>query len=172
MIYPIDSHWLIDQLRRVNQLTSTEWMHTFSKSIIQIEQIHSDWGQVHAKLKENEEALSNFQKKLTIQAVSLPPDHLDLAKTHTIIGRILSQLQKFTEALANYECALKILFQSLLWANLAKDQASIKSHNSSLTDICALIGDGHWEKGNFSEALQNYQLAFGCPTRMYITKFV
>ena len=89
-------------------------MHTFSKSIIQIEQIHSDLGQVHAKLKENEEALSNFQKKLTIQAVSLPPDHLDLAKTHTIIGRILSQLQKFTEALANYECALKLLFQSLL----------------------------------------------------------
>ena len=99
------------------------------------------------------------QKKLTIQAVSLPPDHLDLAKTHTIIGRILSQLQKFTEALANYECALKIWFQTLLWANLAKDQASIKSRNSSLADIYALIGDGHWEKGNFSEALQNYQLA-------------
>ncbi|CAF5219841.1 unnamed protein product, partial [Rotaria magnacalcarata] len=75
-----------------------------------------------------------------------------------MIGTILQQQQKLTEALDNYESALKILFQSFSSTNLKTDQDSIKCRNSSLADIYVRIGDIHFEKKHLSEALVNYQL--------------
>ncbi|CAF4297368.1 unnamed protein product [Rotaria sp. Silwood2] len=124
-----------------------------------IAKLHTRLGDLQVSLQRNEEALSNFERALVIQAASLPADHLDIAETHTMIGRILLRQQKFREALKSYECALEILFESFASANLAKDETSIKSRNSFLVDIYALIGDVHCKTRNFSEAYQNYELA-------------
>ncbi|CAF1310702.1 unnamed protein product [Rotaria magnacalcarata] len=109
-------------------------------------------------LEQFDNALSSLKTCLSIQTISLPSYHCDLADTHTMIGTILQQQQKLTEALDNYESALKILFQSFSSTNLKTDQDSIKCRNSSLADIYVRIGDIHFEKEHLSEALVNYQL--------------
>ncbi|CAF3881770.1 unnamed protein product [Rotaria sp. Silwood1] len=50
-----------------------------------IAELHTRLGDLQVSLQRNEEALSNFERALVIQAVSLPADHLDIAETHTMI---------------------------------------------------------------------------------------
>ncbi|CAF3140242.1 unnamed protein product [Rotaria socialis] len=109
-------------------------------------------------LEQFENALSSLKTCLSIQTISLPSYHCDLVDTHTMIGTILQKQQKLTEALDNYESALKILFQSFSSTNLKTDQDSIKYRNSSLADIYVRIGDIHFTNEHLSEALVNYQL--------------
>ncbi|CAF1256275.1 unnamed protein product [Rotaria magnacalcarata] len=109
-------------------------------------------------LEQFDNALSSLKTCLSIQTISLPSYHCDLANTHTMIGTILQEQEKLTEALDNYESALKILFQSFSSTNLKTDQDSVKHRNSSLADIYVRIGDIHFKKEHLSEALVNYQL--------------
>ncbi|CAF1158932.1 unnamed protein product [Rotaria magnacalcarata] len=109
-------------------------------------------------LEQFDNALSSLKTCLSIQTISLPSYHCDLADTHKTIGEILQKQQKLAEALDNYESALKILFQSFSSTNLKTDQDSIKHRNSSLADIYVRIGDIHFEKEHLFEALVNYQL--------------
>ncbi|CAF4166637.1 unnamed protein product, partial [Adineta steineri] len=137
-----------------------------------------------------QEALTFYEKSLTIKQKTLPPNHPDLAKTHNNIGIVHYNMGNYPEALSSYKKALEIRQQSLPshHSDLAKSynniglvkdnmgnypealsshekaleirQQSLPSHHPDLGISYNNIGVVHYNIGNYPEALSSHEKAF------------
>ncbi|CAF4452014.1 unnamed protein product, partial [Adineta steineri] len=60
-----------------------------------------------------EEALVLYEKSLTINQITLPPNHPDLVASYINIGSVHYNISNYSKALSSYEKALEIQQRSL-----------------------------------------------------------
>jgi tetratricopeptide (TPR) repeat protein len=93
------------------------------------------------------EALTFYEKSLTIRQQLLPPNHPDLAKSYNGIGNVYYSMGEYSKALVYYEKTLEIRQQSL------------PSNHPDLAKSYNNIGGVYDSMGEYSKALSYYEKA-------------
>ncbi|CAF0876685.1 unnamed protein product [Adineta steineri] len=94
-----------------------------------------------------EEALVLYEKSLTINQITLPPNHPDLVASYINIGSVHYNISNYSKALSSYEKALEI------------QQRSLPLNHPDLASSYNNIGVVHRNMGNYSKALSFHENA-------------
>ncbi|CAF1061444.1 unnamed protein product [Adineta steineri] len=151
--------------------------------------IYYQLGWIKYNQGEYQEALSSYEKALTIRQQSLPSNHLDLADSYNRIGSVHYSMGDYPKALSYYKKALAIRQQSLpfnhpdlgasynniglVYCNmgdypkalynyekdLAIGQQSLPSNHPDLGGSFNNIGNVYRNMGDYSKALSYYKKA-------------
>jgi tetratricopeptide (TPR) repeat protein len=97
---------------------------------------------------EYKEAITCYEKSLTIRQKLLPTNHPDLAKCYNNIGLVYSDMGEYLKALSSHEKALKIR------------QGSLSSNHLDLAASYNNIGMVYYSMGEYSKALSSHEKAF------------
>ncbi|CAF1058080.1 unnamed protein product [Adineta steineri] len=94
-----------------------------------------------------QEALVLYEKSLTINQKTLPPNHPDLIASYNNIGSVHYNMNNYSKALSSYEKVLEI------------QQRSLPPNHSDLASSYNNIGVVHRNMGNYSKALSSNEKA-------------
>lgn len=100
------------------------------------------------KVHDNDSALAEFRKCLTIRESILGKDHRDTGKTYCFVGHALREKREYDEAVGQYRSALRILV-----ALLGRD------HNHT-KDVVSCIDDVLKAKGLSDKDAEEYVVAY------------
>lgn len=102
------------------------------------------------KVHDNESALAEFRKCLTIRETILGKDHRDTGKTYCFVGHALREKRDYDEAVGQYRSALRILV-----ALLGKDHNHTKDVISCIDDVLKAKGLSDSDAAEFRTTLLN-----------------
>ncbi|CAF4300478.1 unnamed protein product [Adineta steineri] len=111
------------------------------------EPIHGQLGSVKYTQGKYEEALTFYEKALTIKQSSLPPNHIDLAPSYNNIGLVHDKMGNYPKALSFHDKVLEIRQQSL------------RPSHPHLAMSYNNIGLVHCNMGNYRKALSAHEKA-------------
>ncbi|CAF1379001.1 unnamed protein product [Adineta steineri] len=109
--------------------------------------IYYQLGRIKYSQGEYSEALSFYEKTLTIKQQSLPSDHPDLGDSYNRIGIVYGSMGDYPKALSYYEKALAI------------KQQSLPSNHPDLGDFYNNIGMVYDDMGDYPKALLSHEKA-------------
>ena len=107
--------------------------------------IYHGLARAHHKQGNYKEAITFYEKLLTIQQQTLTSNHLDLTASYNKIGSVYDTIGNYTKALSFYEKALAIR------------QHSLPSNHPDLADSYSNIGSVYRSMGDYTKALSYYQ---------------
>ncbi|CAF0957808.1 unnamed protein product [Adineta steineri] len=109
--------------------------------------IYHQLGLIKTAQGQYQEAITFYEKSLTIRQTTLSPNHPDWASSSNSIGLVHANMSDYPKALSYYEKALEI------------QQQSLAPNHPDLAESCNNIGNAHSKMGDYPEALSYHQKA-------------
>ncbi|CAF1307243.1 unnamed protein product [Adineta steineri] len=109
--------------------------------------IYHQLGLIKNDQGKHQEALTLYEKLLTIRQKTLPPNHPDLAGSYNNIGIVHAEMGNYPKALLSYEKALEIR------------QRTLPPNHPHMADSYNNIGLVHYNMDNYPEALSSHEKA-------------